>query len=445
MMVGKWHAGHVPETRPEVRGFDRFTGVYPHIDSYWKVLKNCDIYRDGKVLIPSGENPVNPYNPDQEFYITDFFTDAAMDYVDQAVEDTEKPFLLHVCYNAPHFPLEAPDDLIEKYKGRYMKGWDELRKEKLQRMKKMGLMPAKQQLPPEYNNVAQKNPDLRFKALVDVDPLPKWGTLNERDKKELDFRRAMYAAQVDSLDQNIGRLVKHLEEKGILDNTLIMFFSDNGCSGELGNFGMNWHKHKEANYSEWRKASAWSASQGQCWANYSNTPLRKFKQYVHEGGIASPFIAHWPQGIAGKGKIINDRTFHLIDVMPTLCDVAGATYPTEFNGRSITPAQGISMAPSWNGQAGTPESRTLYWQHMTHSAVRDGNWKLVTFNDRDESRWELYDLTNDRSETDNVIADHPEIAGKLKAKWLAWAKAADVLPFPEDRELIRKNALKDIK
>jgi arylsulfatase len=243
MMVGKWHARHVPEARPEVRGFDHFTGIYPHVDSYWKVLRNCDIYRDGKVLIPSGDDPVNPYNPGQEFYTTDFFTDAAMDYVDQAVQDTEKPFLLHVCYNAPHFPLEAPDDLIEKYRGRYLTGWDTLRKEKLLRMKEMGLVPDGQQLPREYSHGGQKTPDLPFKALVDVDPLPEWGGLN----------------------------------------------------------------------------------------------------------------------------------------------------------------------------------------------------------DRDESTWELYDLTNDRSETDNVITTHPEIAGKLKAKWRTWAMAANVLPFPEDCELIGKNSLRDIQ
>ena len=445
MMSGKWHTGHVPESRPEVRGFDRFTGIYPHIDSFWKVLPNCDIYRDGKVLIPAGENPVNPYNPDKEFYTTDFFTDAAIDYVDQALEDKSKPFLLHVCYNAPHFPLEAPDNLIKKYEGRYMKGWDELRKEKLARMKEMGLLPPQQRLPQEYNNVGRRTPDLPFKELVDVDPLPEWGPLSDRDKVELDFRRAIYSAQVDSLDQNIGRIVDHLKQRGVLDNTLVMFFSDNGCSGELGVFGMHWHEYKKANYQEWRKKSAWSVSQGQCWANYSNTPLRKYKQFVHEGGIASPFIAHWPNGIPEKGRLVTDQIFHLVDVMPTLCDVAGATYPKKMKGRSVTPAPGVSMAPYWRGEVGEPDERTLYWQHLNHSAVREGNWKLVTLHDRDEKRWELYDLSKDRSETDDLVADHPEIAERLKKKWRKWAEEVDALPFPEDRELIGKNSLKDIK
>lgn len=433
MMTGKWHTGHVPESLPEVRGFDHFTGVYLHIDSYWKVLRNCDVYRDGRLLIPASEDPDNPYHPDREFYTTDFFTDAALDYIDRALDQPEQPFLLHVCYNAPHFPLEAPDSLIEKYRGRYVAGWDELRKEKLARMKDMRLLPRKQLLPQVIGNVAQRVPHLPFKDLVDVDPLPKWDDLGRRDQVELDFRRAMYAAQVDCLDQNIGRILECLEKRDGLDNTLIMFFSDNGCSGELGLFGMNWHQNKSTNYDEWRKKSGWSISQGQCWATYSNTPLRKHKQYVHEGGIASPFIAHWPEGITDAGRIVSDQAFHLIDIMPTLCELAGTQYPNEYQGRQVTPTPGISMLPYWKGSVDQPEERTLFWQHMNHSAVRQGDWKLVTLNDRNSADWELYDLSEDRSETDNLIADHPELARRLEAKWRTWANDVNALPFPEDR------------
>jgi len=444
MMVGKWHAGHLPHARPESRGFDRFTGIYPHIDSYWKVLKNCDIYRDKQLLIPAGENPTDPYSPDQEFYTTDFFTNTAIDYIDQATTQREKPFLLHICYNAPHFPLEAPDDLIEKYRGRYLKGWDELRKEKLARMKRMGLVTSKQQLPHENNWVAQRIPGMPFKMMIDIDPLPEWGKLSPQDKEELDFRRAMYAAQVDRLDQNVGRIVEQLKKNDDLDNTLIMFFSDNGCSGETDLFGMNWHKYKRANYKQWRKASGWSISQGQCWATYSNTPFKKYKQYVHEGGIASSFIAHWPKGIALKGQIISDQIFHLVDIMPTLCELAGVNYPDTYNGRKIKPCPGISMLPYWKDRIDQPQKRTLYFQHLNHSAVREGDWKLVTLDDRDDSQWELYDMSQDRSETNNQIQAHPDIAKNLKDKWHKWAKKVNVLPFPEDRQLIGKNPLSDI-
>ena len=433
MMTGKWHSGHMPGSLPEERGFQRFTGVYLHIDSYWKVLRNCDVYRDGEILIAAQENPVNPYRPDEAFYTTDFFTDAALDYLDQALQQPEKPFLLQVNYNAPHFPLEAPDHLIEKYRGSYLAGWDELRKEKLARMKKMGLLPSKQLLPSGLSNVGQRVPHLPFKDLVDSDPLPLWKELSSRDQEELDFRRAIYAAQIDRMDENIGRIVTWLEENGALENTLILFFSDNGSSGELGLFGMNWHQHKSSNYEQWRKKGGWSISQGQCWANYSNTPLRKYKQYVHEGGIASPFIAHWPKGIDGGGRILGDQSFHLIDIMPSLCEVAETAYPSEFNERDIIPAPGISMVPYWRGSETAVRERTLFWQHMDHSAVRQGDWKLVTLNDRNATGWELYDLSSDRSETANLIEKYPEVAKNLRDRWNAWAVQSNVLPFPEVR------------
>ena len=432
MLVGKWHAGHEPRSRPEVRGFDRFTGIYPHIDSYWKVLRACDIYRDKKLLIKAGENPKNPYQPDQEFYTTDFFTDAAMDYIDQALKDKAKPFALHVCYNVPHFPLEAPDDLIEKYRGKYMAGWDKLREEKLKRMKKMGIVPQTQKLPRVKGFVNKKIPGFTGVG-VDADYLPKWDSISEKDRKELDFRRAIYAAQIDRFDWNVGRIVKHLAKRGILDNTLILFFSDNGCSGELGPFGTNWKKYTSSNYKQWRKKGGWSISQGQCWASYSNAPLRKYKKFVHEGGIASPFIVHWPAGIGKSGRVVGGQMFHLIDVMPTLCEAAGAKYPQTYKGRKITPAQGISMIPFIRGDEIKVAPRTLYWQHENHAAVREGNWKLVTTNDRDQKAWELYDLAKDRSESEDLSKEQPAIAERLKKKWLRWAEQVNAVPFPEKR------------
>ena len=432
-MVGKWHVGHVPEARPEIRGFDHFTGVYLHIDSYWKVLKGCDIYRDGELLIEDQEDPINPYHPDQEFYTTDFFTDAAIDYLRQAAKNPDQPFLLHVCHNAPHFPLEAPDDLIEKYRGRYREGWDALREQKFSRMKEMGLLRPGQKLPRGRRHEEVRVDGLVFKDMIDREYLPAWDELTTDEQEELDFRRAMYAAQVDRMDQGIGRVVKELKQRGMLDNTVIMFFSDNGCSGELDLYGMNWPQHTRATYSEWRKAGGWSISQGQCWANVSNTPLRKYKQYVHEGGVSSPFVVHWPAGISRKNAIDNVSVSHLIDVMPTICDLTGAEYPHEHNGHKIKPMSGKSMVPMWTDPDYQPEHRTLYWQHLNHSAIREGDWKLVSLDDRDENSWELYDLSGDRSETDNVIVDFPEIANELRGTWTTWATASNVLPFPEDR------------
>ena len=435
MLVGKWHAGHEPHSRPEVRGFQRFTGIYPHIDSYWKVLRACDIYRDRKLFIRAGETPVNPYHPEREFYTTDFFTDTALDYIDSASKERSKPFLLHVCYNVPHFPLEAPDDLIEKYRGRYMAGWDALREKKLERMKRMGIVKQTQKLPRVRGFARRKKPGIPFRVTARTGHLPAWKDMSDEHKRELDFRRAIYAAQIDRLDQNVGRIVARLKERGVLDNTLILFFSDNGCSGELGPFGMNWRKYAAANYAKWRKAGGWSISQGQCWASYSNTPLRKYKIFVHEGGIASPFIAHWPAGIKKQGRTFGDQMFHLIDVMPTLCELAGAKYPETFEGRKITPAQGISMVPFLTGAGADaePGQRTLYWQHENHAAIREGDWKLVTLNDRDEKAWELYNLADDRSESQDLVKERPAIAERLAKEWRRWAEEVHAIPFPEKR------------
>lgn len=440
-MVGKWHAGHLPQSLPEVRGFDHFTGVYLHIDSYWKVLKGCDVYRDGELLIEAQENPTNPYHPEQEFYTTDFFTDAAVDYLQQAAETPEEPFLLHVCFNAPHFPLEAPDDLVEKYRGRYLRGWDELREEKFQRMKQMGLLPAEQRLPKGRRHEEVALEGLVFKEMLDREHLPDWEDISQTEREELDFRRAMYAAQVDRMDHGIGRIVEQLGRQDALENTVIMFFSDNGCSGELNLFGMNWPEHTRSTYSQWRRSGGWSISQGQCWANLSNTPLRKYKQYVHEGGIASPFVVHWPDGIERKNGVDSEQVFHLIDVMPTICELAGVEYPTEHRGIKITPAPGSSMVRSWKEKTAQTEERTLYWQHLNHAAVRRGDWKLVTLDDRNPSGWELYDLSADRSETDNVIEQHPNIAQELLEDWKDWAEASSVMPYPEERGESRPNLI----
>ena len=432
MLSGKWHAGHQPHMRPETRGFERFTGIYTHVDSYWKVLPGCEIYRDGELLMEAGR-PVNPYNSEKEFYTTDFFTDTAIDYIDQAAEKPDIPFFLHVCHNAPHFPLEAPDHLIEEYRGRYLKGWDRLKEEKLERMKAMGIVGPGQKMARGTGFDQAEREGFNFKPPFDTEEIPKWDEHNENQKEELDFRRAMYAAQIERLDENIGRVTEHLKRKGLLDNTLILIMSDNGCSGELGFYGMNWPQYQISNYEEWRTRGGWSISQGQCWASLSNTPLRKYKIFVHEGGIGSPFIAHWPKGISEPGRICSDQTFHLIDIMPTLCDVAGAVYPEERSGHRTTPVQGISMVPWFTDSGKAEEARTLYWQHEVNAAIRQGNWKLVTSDDRKPDSWELYDLTEDRSESDDLSGDQPQRVEQMKAQWREWAENSDVLPWPEER------------
>ena len=256
---GKWHvaAHRNPPARslPENRGFDRSTVVRTHIDSYWKVLKGCDIYRDGQLLIPGdNENTTlkNPHQPGKDFYTTEYFTDVALEYIDDALKEGDKPFFLYLAYNAPHFPLEAPDETIAKYEAKladpewlaeFGEGWDEMRQKKLARQKAAGIVPKGQRLPEvHYFNNVRVMPGLQ--TGTNHNRLPKWKDLPDDVKKEARFRRAIYNAQIDNMDENIGRVVDKLKAKDIYENTLILFVSDNGCSGEMGVFGTHFEGGK---------------------------------------------------------------------------------------------------------------------------------------------------------------------------------------------------------
>lgn len=409
MMSGKWHVGHKEEAQwPTSRGFDRFYGINIHVDSYWKVLEGCDVYMDGKLHIADTDDPKNDLHPEKDWYTTDVFTDYGIHFLNEEVVDKKEngqPFFLYMAYNAPHFPLEAPDMDIAKYKGKYMEGWDKLREEKFQRMKQMGIISENTVLSPPDNI--------------------KWDSLSRNDKENLDFRRAMYAAQVDRMDQNVGRLVKHLKDIGEYDNTLILFLSDNGCSAETDMFGMNRNKYKIANYPEWKEESGWSVSQGRAWANVSNVPFRMYKRYTHEGGTATPLIAHWPDKIKG-GSQVNDRTGHIVDIMATLTDVAKTTYPTSYDGHTITRLEGRSLAPLLEGKT-REDHPYIYWEHIGNRAIRKGDWKLVALS---QKSWELYHVKNDPTELYNLVAEKPELVKELKDAYFTWAKKVDVREWP---------------
>ena len=487
---GKWHAAAHRDppahSLPENRGFDRSTVVRTHIDSFWKVLEGCDIFQDGKLLIPGDNDNTtlkNPYQPDKDFYTTEYFTDVALEYIDDALNEGDKPFFLYLTYNAPHFPLEAPDETIAKYETKledpewiaeFGLGWDEMRQKKLARQKAAGVVPPGQRLPEvHYFNNVRIMPGLQ--TGTDRIVLPKWKDLSEEVRKEALFRRAIYNAQIDNMDENIGRVVDKLKEEGVYENTLILFVSDNGCSGEMGVFGTHfaggkydyaegewrdgeftrrgspeeggWSRkdklggvgYMKFNYEQWKKFSGWATSQGQGWASYSNSPFRKFKKFAHEGGIASPLIVHWPKGFAATGEISSRPYFHFVDIMPTLLEVAGAQYPENYDGKARLPLEGVSMVPWFRNPGQEMADRPVFWQHETHAAVRHGQWKLVTDNDRSEPIvWELYNLTHDRSETDDLAEEHPEIVDKLSAEWNQFANRANVKPFPETRTDVLK-------
>lgn len=407
IMTGKWHLGWAKGGWPTDRGFERFYGTHGAVDSYFKVLPTQSVYHNDQQVIPPTADPPNTLHPDQQWYTTDVYTDWALKFMDEAVAES-KPFFLYLAYNAPHWPLEAPEENIAHFRGKYREGWDKLREEKLARMKKMGIVHDSTALPPSN--------------------CWRWDSLPEQDRVESDFRRAIYAAQIERMDENVGRLVAKLKERKCLDNTLILFLSDNGCSAEGGMCGFNGQQNRIANYDQWRTKSGPSVSQGQGWAVASNAPLRKYKMFVHEGGIATPLIAHWPRVIREGGKL-TDQVGHVIDVMPTCVEAAGATYPDTYNGQPIKPTPGRSLMPVFRG--GTlAEQRTIYWEHQRNAAVREGNWKLVSrsWPPTNPARWELYDLSTDRTEVDDQAQEKPELVERLHGLWMQWARQANVLP-----------------
>jgi arylsulfatase len=407
MMTGKWHVGHQKQVYPSNRGFDRFYGIHMHIDSYFKVLKGCPVFLDGEQLIGPTANPPNILAPGREWYTTNVFTDYALKFLDEA-DKIDKPFFLYVAYNSPHWPLEAPDEVIEKYRGRYGDGWDAVRRKRFERLKQEGI--------------------LRQDWELSESDAPDWDSLSADDRANLDFRRAIYAAQVDNMDRNIGRLIDRLRSRGVLDKTLILFLSDNGCSAEPEKhmFGYRFAENRIENFRQWRKQSGRSSSQGLAWANASNTPFRKYKKWTHEGGISTPLIAHWPDVIKGKGRL-NHQPGHIVDIMATCADVGSATYPTTFRGRKIPGMEGQSLLPAFQGRA-VQRQKPLFWEHEGNWAVRDGKWKLVC--DGPGGPWELYDIQADRTETNNLSPKHTQKVAELAQKWRKWAQRCNVLPWP---------------
>ncbi|EMI57070.1 arylsulfatase [Rhodopirellula sallentina] len=410
MMAGKWHVGHKQGQWPTDRGFEHFYGIHLQVDSYFKVLPGCPVYHNEKMVVPPTTSPENTLHPDQEWYTTAVFADWSLKFLDEAAED-ERPFFLYTAFNSPHWPLEAPDENIANYEGKYNEGWDVLREQKLARMKAMGIVSAETELSPSN--------------------CPEWKSLPEPDQKELAFRRQIYAAQIERMDQSIGRIVAKLRELGTLDNTLLLFLSDNGCCAEGGMFGYQWKKNTKANFADWRKQSGRSSSTGEAWSSASNTPFRLHKRWVHEGGIATPLIAHWPKVITEGGKL-SQQVGHVVDVMATCVDVAEADYPEEIDNRAIKPLAGSSLLPNLRDRS-IEADRTLFWEHEKHAAIRVGDWKLVTLNGTDEAKWELYDMNHVRTESNNVAGEQAERVKRLANQWTTWAQQANVLPWPQDR------------
>lgn len=391
-MTGKWHVGFAHGATPVSRGFDRSlaapAGGFYHAD------KRSRLFLDGRELDVNNA-PEIPKN----WYSTDLWTDYGLKFIDQALTE-KKPFLLYLAHNAPHFPLQAPEEEIAKFRGKYLQGWDKVRQTRYKKQLALGLI------------------DPSFKLAPDNPIIYKWDTLSNAKKKQYDDMMAIYAAVISRLDKSIGTLVNGLKERGVLNNTVILFVSDNGGNAEPG---------IEGRYEGNRPGQVFSnVFIGQGWAQAACTPFWMYKHHTHEGGISSPAIVSWPTGIPKErnGKF-EKQPAHLIDILPTLADLSGATYPSEYKGNKIQPMEGVSIKPAFVGAA-IKRSNPIFWEHEGNRAIREGKWKLVA--ERSE-KWQLYNLETDRSELQDISAQHPAIVADLETKYNAWYKRVHAEPF----------------
>lgn len=388
-MAGKWHLGHAsPDVRPRQRGFDRFYGLLSGASSYFDPIQPRGIWLDNE--------PQERVS--QPFYTTDAFTDQALTFLKD--QNDRQPFFLYLAFTSPHWPLHALEKDIEQFRGKYRQGWDALREQRFRKQVKAGIVSEKGGI--------SARPEI----------YPAWTDQDTAKQRDMDYRIAVYAAQVYRMDQNIGKLVDYLMKTGKLDNTLLVFLSDNGACQEGGILGGG----QVGDINDPAKAGA--ISYGAVWANASNTPFKGFKHVSYEGGIATPLIIHYPAGTTGQKGRLSTAPGYLIDIMPTFIEASGATYPTEANGQKIHPIEGKSLLPVLTKGTRQPHEY-MYWEHENMGAIRYGNWKAVGVIGKP---WELYNLETDRIEKNNLASEHPDLVKKLDKQWNDWAKSHYVFP-----------------
>ncbi len=415
---GKWHI----DGRPLGNAFDHSFEIGGGQNNFFKAPGNTD---DERQLTQT---------PD--YYVTVSTADHAIKYLREHAEKfSSRPFYQYLCFTAPHFPLHAPAEDIARYEGAYARGWDVMAAERHARQKKMGIttQPAaafERDVGPPYafpDDIAKLGPDEVNR------PVP-WRTLTPSQRKFQAAKMAIHAAMVDRMDREIGRVVAQLKAMGAYENTLILFASDNGASAEMMVRGDG---HDPA-------APMGSAKTYLClgpgWSSASNTPFRRHKTWVHEGGISTPLIAHWPAGIKARGELRRTPT-HLIDVVPTLLELSGAKVPATIKGHAVPPSPARSLVPAFAKDVTVPHDY-LWWAHDGHRALRSGDWKLVALKD---APWELYDLATDRAESKNLAAAHPEKARELAALWERHLEQTKVLALTDPAAAVPEGAEKKAK
>ena len=383
-MSGKWHVGERPEHWPLKRGFDRYYGLISGASSFFEITP---AERDKRRFVLDDKD----YEiPKEGHYMTDAFTDHAMGYLDQHKQSASgKPFFLYLAYTAPHFPLHALEPDIAKYESLYIQGWDMTREKRFQKMKQLGLV------------------DDRYQLTEKPEVIPAWE--NVADKKNWARKMAVYAAMIDRMDQNIGRLINTLKSNGQYENTMIVFISDNGACAETVNTKLLSDPEKKIG-----ERGSYHIY-GESWANASNTPFKKYKHYMHEGGIVTPCIIQWPAKIK-PSKGYSDGTGHVIDLMPTAMELSGAKSPN---------LAGKSLSYLWS--KGKAPERTYCWEHEGNQAIRKGNWKLVK--EFQETYWSLYNLATDPTEMNDLSGVEAARAKSMLEEYTNWSVKVGVRPY----------------
>lgn len=417
-MSGKWHVASSltkpTDTWPLQRGFDEFFGTIIGAGSFY----------DPNTLTRGNANAEHEARAEGFFY-TDAISDQAVAYIEQhAKAHPDQPFFEYVAYTAPHWPLHAHEADIARYKGRFDSGWDALREERLEKLVASGLLKDTWKL-------TERDPSQ-----------PPWSEAQADEQFRAWTLRCMevYAAQIDRMDQGIGRIIAALEKTGQLDNTVFIFLADNGACAEDIPEGVSIDElvsklmiaraetrsgepvHFGNDPSRMPGPENTYQSYGTAWANLSNAPFRLYKHWIHEGGIATPLIIHWPRGIGERGGI-RHAPGYLPDIMATILDITGTAYPATFEGRPIDPIEGQSLLPVFAQDGGT--RAPMFWEHEGNAAVRIGQWKLVK---RYPRPWELYDLEADRTELHDLAARHPERVADMAGQYDAWAARCGVIP-----------------
>lgn len=382
-MCGKWHL----DKEPTDFGFDRYFG---HLSGATDYFRGNETYR---------LNGARWKVPDKGFYTTTAISDFALDFLGEAREDPDRPWLLYLAYNAPHSPLQALEEDYRRYEHTYDAGWQAVRAARVAKQRRLGLFPE--------SSPASPKPD----------HLPEWESVSDDQQVWERRRMATYAAMVDRMDREIGRVVADLEAAGELENTLIFFASDNGASP--------YERTRGRNRDPWDTSLPrfhWNT--GTAWAWVSNTPFRYYKQQQYEGGIASPLIVHWPANTGITPGAVTGTVGHLIDVVPTLLEVTGTRYPTSWHGRDLNPFSGVSLSAALSGEV-APAERELYFLFDQDRGLRDGDLKLVSFRG---APWQLFDLRVDRNETRDLAAERPRDRGRLVRRWHDLAEQVDCAP-----------------